>query len=308
MIFDICKECGEKFTNYHIRKKHNLTLQQYTLKWCYNGIIPKCKCGCDKETTWNVALKDFTQYIHGHHAHGRVKSEDEKRRIGKKNSINMKRYMSENPVIAQERAEKMFKAHTPEIEAKRIEATKTTYSTMTIEDKEKFSKHFKSLWKKGILKKARKKATETWKRRYNNGEYNFKERDQKISETISQKYVNGEFAFVKGSYDSSKTGKTHHYRSSWELQFMQELDNDESIIHWEFEFTTIQYEFSGTNHKYIPDFHVEKINNEHFLVEVKPNSLRSIPRNVAKRNAAEQFCKEHGWNYLEWEPNHFTQT
>lgn len=90
-----------------------MTAEQYTLKWVYDNKRPTCKCGCGEETKWNIASADFTKYIHGHHAFHRVKTDEEKLKIGKKNSENMKRYMSENPEVAQKRIQSMNAAITP---------------------------------------------------------------------------------------------------------------------------------------------------------------------------------------------------
>lgn len=82
---------------------------------------------------------------------------------------------------------------------------------------------------------------------------------------------------------------------------MQELDSDSDVIDWESEFITIQYEFSGSLHRYVPDFKVTRTNSIQ-LIEVKPQSLRNIPRNIAKRLAAKEYCLKKGMEYIEWEP------
>jgi len=301
----VCEECLKEFEaetfGRHV-KKHKLTLENYTLKWMHNGIKPTCKCNCGTITTWSVISKNFNEFIHGHHAFGRKKSDDEKRRIGEKNSINMKRYMNEHPEIALKKVSELRAGLTPEIEKKRIESTKQAYLSMTKEDKQKFSERMSERWASGSMKETKLKSAKTFKERFADGTYDFTERNQKLSESISQKYVNGSWKFSKGMHLSVKTGKEHYYRSSWELQYMNFLDNDVDVVSWESEFISIPYEFNGAIHKYIPDFHVERITG-HTLVEVKPLALRSIPKNAAKRLAAQEFCKKHQWNYLEWEPD-----
>jgi hypothetical protein len=39
------------------------------------------------------------------------------------------------------------------------------------------------------------------------------------------------------------------------------------------------------------------------LVEIKPERMRDIPVNAAKRAAVMQKCQEEGWIYYEWSPN-----
>lgn len=140
-----CKECqneypSDEFLRRHV-KKHKMTFQEYALKWIYEGKIPNCKCGCGKETSWNVALKAYAEFVLGHHAYGRKKSDEEREAIGKANSINMTRYMAENPEIAKEKGKQLRSTWTPEVEARRIEATREAYRNLTDEQRKKFSDH-----------------------------------------------------------------------------------------------------------------------------------------------------------------------
>jgi hypothetical protein len=301
-----CKECGDIFNDAvqmrrHLRK-HRITFQEYSLKWYHDEIEPTCTCGCGKKTLWNVALKGYASFVQGHHALGRKKTDEEKAKIGAKNSVNMKRYMNEHPDIAKTRIKQMISAITPEINAKRIESTKQTYASMTKEEKVKFSDHSKKLWKQGnLMIAAHEKSSTTFKQRSANGEYDFTERNDKLSKVITLKYLNGGFEWAKGTYTSNKTKKKCYYRSSWELQFMKMLDVDDDVLDWESEFTSISYSFEGITHRYVPDFHVMRRTCQQ-LVEIKPQALRIIPRNEAKRDSAIKYCVERGWNYIEWEP------
>ena len=305
----ICKECNESFNNpeqvrRHLRK-HQITFQQYSLKWYHNGIIPKCKCGCLGDSTWNVGKKSYTDFVHGHHAFGRIKSDDEKQKIGKANSINMKRFMNENKDIAQLKSKQMCAGHTPETEAKRIKSTKHTYEIMSPKDKQKFSDHAKKLWNSSdIMKIAHIKASKTFVQRNIDGLYDFTERNNKLSISITNKYLKGGFEWSRGSYTSTKTNKQCYYRSSWELLLMKELDLDLDVLDWESEFVSIPYEFEGNAHRYIPDFHVIRKSLGHSLIEVKPQALRITPRNTIKREVAKNYCKLNGWSYIEWAPKY----
>lgn len=102
-----CGECNEVFNDpeqvrRHLRK-HGMTFQQYSLKWYYGNVEPVCRCGCGQKTSWNVASKGYAEFVLGHHAWGRKKSDEEKRQIGDKNRVNMKRYMQANPDVAKQR-------------------------------------------------------------------------------------------------------------------------------------------------------------------------------------------------------------
>lgn len=303
-----CRECNEVFNDAeqvrrHLRK-HSMTFQEYSLKWVYGSVVPVCKCGCGQQTTWNVALKAYAEHVQGHHAWGRKKSDDEKRRIGKSNSINMKRYMSEHPDVARARVQEMWASVTPETEARRIASVKQAYENMSSEDRQGFRDRAKERWENGELVEAHKKASETFKKRSEAGEYDFTTRNENLSRSITQKYVDGTWQFTKGKHVSSKTGQECYYRSSWELQYMQLLDADETVVTWEHEFTSIQYELNNKSHRYVPDFHVVR-SRGHSLVEVKPQALRETAMNVAKRQAAKTYCDERGWSYEEWSPKPF---
>ena len=150
-----CKECGEEcpsdeFLRRHLRR-HKITSQEYTLKWMYDGKVPYCRCGCGQETSWNVALKAYAEFVLGHHAWGRKKSEEEKKAIGKANSINMTRYMIEHPEHAKEKGRQLRSTWTPEREANRIEASKRASANLTNEQRQFFREHALRLLEVGLI-------------------------------------------------------------------------------------------------------------------------------------------------------------
>lgn len=55
----------------------------------------------------------------------------------------------------------------------------------------------------------------------------------------------------------------------------------------------ISYEIDGKQHVYHGDFLV----NDRIFVEIKPKRLMNTKINVAKKEAALKFCKEHGYEY-----------
>jgi hypothetical protein len=307
MLDNKCKICEKEFGSLesvfrHI-KAHEIKAKEYVLKWKHNGIVPLCSCGCGGETNWNIALKDFAKFIQGHHAHGRAKSDDEKRRIGEKNRANMKAWMARHPDIAKKKTEHMTSFKNPEVEERRINSTRKAYELMTVEDKQKFSDHAKRLWEDGTLAAAHVKAAETFSQRFANGEYDFAERNEKISAVITQRYLDSGFEWSDGRYVSVKTGKICNYRSSWELDLMKVLDFDDRVETWNYEPMSLPYVLEGKTRRYIPDFHIVSTNGKDYLVEVKPSNLSLTDMNTAKREAAQDFCEKIGWKYLEWNPD-----
>jgi len=111
------------------------------------------------------------------------------------------------------------------------------------------------------------------------------------------------------------------YRSSWEENFMNFLDNNTKIFRWGSEIISIPYikPTTGRVHKYYPDFYVEyesrsgKIIKE--VVEVKP--LKQIKKpttkgktkktqlyegitwaiNMSKWQSAQLFCDKYGFKF-----------
>ncbi len=107
------------------------------------------------------------------------------------------------------------------------------------------------------------------------------------------------------------------YRSSWEYKFMQWCDTTPSVLEWGSEEIAIPYisPVDGKRHKYYPDFYL-KVGNKKYMVEVKPNKQTKEPKtqrkitkryvtevvtysvNKAKWKAAEDFCKDYGWEFM----------
>lgn len=111
------------------------------------------------------------------------------------------------------------------------------------------------------------------------------------------------------------------YRSSWEENFMNFLDNNTKIIRWGSEIISIPYvkPTTGRVHKYYPDFYMEYENRSGKIikevVEVKP--LKQIKKpttrgknkktqlfegitwaiNMAKWKHAQLFCDKYGFKF-----------
>ena len=112
------------------------------------------------------------------------------------------------------------------------------------------------------------------------------------------------------------------YRSSWEKKVMIWLDKQPSVISWSSEEIIIPYKSpaDGKWHRYFVDFYVEALDNngnrQTYLLEVKPAAQTKEPTpqkrktkryitevvtygiNQAKWKAAEEYCKDKGWEFL----------
>ena len=111
------------------------------------------------------------------------------------------------------------------------------------------------------------------------------------------------------------------YRSSWECRVMNWLDKNPSIVSWASEELIIPYKSPVDNrmHRYFPDF-VVKVRGQDgktktMMLEVKPKYQTKPPEqlkrvtkryitevatwgvNQAKWAAAEEYCKDRGWEF-----------
>lgn len=303
---NVCLECNQTFESSEFIRRHvkchGVTFEQYVLKHVHAGIRPKCGCGCGGRPAWNVALKRYATFVHGHHAVGHVVSLEMRAKIGAANSTKMREFMSSHPDVAKQRSDLMCAAVTSTSIQRRSKTLRATYAAMSTADKQRFSERTQRRWASGELRAAHVKAAATFKRRAASGEIDFTQRNDRLSARISQMYVDGSFRWCRGHHESPKTGLKHRYRSRWELQYMQLLDADPDVIQWRSEPTVIPYELDGKQRRYVPDFIVQRADGIE-LVEVKPMSLRETAMNVAKRAAASVMCAREGWRYSEWAPS-----
>ncbi len=85
------------------------------------------------------------------------------------------------------------------------------------------------------------------------------------------------------------------YRSSWELSFMNFLDNNESIEQWGSEIIAIPYRkpTTGRIHKYYPDFWIKYKNKNgdvvQEVIEVKPEKETKQPTTVGKNKKTQLY-------------------
>lgn len=120
---------------------------------------------------------------------------------------------------------------------------------------------------------------------------------EKISQVVADKMVAGTWSppstgFVGEHYTGVKNGgKTVYLRSSYESIYVRMLDSDDDVISWEYEPFRLPYLFEGRTRNYVPDFLITKTSGEKTLIEVKPSLLTETPTNIAKQNAAFEWCK-----------------
>jgi phage/plasmid-associated DNA primase len=112
------------------------------------------------------------------------------------------------------------------------------------------------------------------------------------------------------------------YRSGWEKRVMDWCDTNSNIKKWCSEEIVIPYKSPVDNrwHRYFVDFYVEAVRSDgqtvKMLLEVKPKAqtMEPVPKkrktkgyitevvtygvNQAKWKAAEEYCKDKGWEFM----------
>jgi hypothetical protein len=111
------------------------------------------------------------------------------------------------------------------------------------------------------------------------------------------------------------------YRSSWECKCMDWFDRNSDVITWASEELVVPYKSpaDGRYHRYFPDFLIKiKTKDNKFktlMIEVKPKKQTRPPEqkkritkqyinevvtygvNQAKWKAANEYCKDRGWEF-----------
>ena len=105
----------------------------------------------------------------------------------------------------------------------------------------------------------------------------------------------------KPQYPAKYAGNVNRitYRSMWERRFMLYCDRSDQILKWSSEELHIPYVSpkDGCWHNYYPDFMVNTYDSRIILVEIKPYYQKQYKINKAKWTAAEEYCKEHGYEF-----------
>ena len=107
------------------------------------------------------------------------------------------------------------------------------------------------------------------------------------------------------------------YRSLLERRFMRYCDLNEDILYWASEELPVRYynPLDKKYHRYFPDFIVKTVNNEKYMIEIKPSRQVTKPKppkkktksymresfeyikNQAKWQAAKSYCDDKGMKF-----------
>ena len=103
----------------------------------------------------------------------------------------------------------------------------------------------------------------------------------------------------KGTYVSTKTGRSHYFKSSWEETVMKHLDSVPDVSTWDYECLRIPYKYGieGKQRWYVPDFMVTFQSGVREVWEVKPEQFLNTERVRNTTEAGSQYCEQLGIVY-----------
>lgn len=100
------------------------------------------------------------------------------------------------------------------------------------------------------------------------------------------------------------------YRSSYEKKFIIWLEQNKKVKYWGSECFKIPYIMpDGSKHSYYPDYFVEMVDGECWVVEIKPYNQTQRPinencwaareyvKNICKWKEAKEFCRKKGFKF-----------
>jgi len=103
----------------------------------------------------------------------------------------------------------------------------------------------------------------------------------------------------KGWKKSTRRAAGEWFDSSWELQYMDELDRDPMVLRWtRHHGLRIPYrKWWGGSGRYEPDFLVEIADGDKEIREVKGEHLFKEPNTTRKLRAGDAFCRRRGMKF-----------
>lgn len=103
--------------------------------------------------------------------------------------------------------------------------------------------------------------------------------------------------FEEGYMESKKNQRPVHYRSGYEKEVYNCLEQMNDVLRYVVEPICIPYYLKGKRRNYYPDLKVEFVSGNVEVWEIKPANQTGTPQNQAKFKAVEQFCRARGWQF-----------
>ena len=103
--------------------------------------------------------------------------------------------------------------------------------------------------------------------------------------------------FREGNFESKKNGASLHYRSGYECEVYELLEQDADVVSFAAEPYKVPYLHDGEWHEYVPDLRVNYLEGRVEIWEIKPSSQTRIKKNKDKWRAIEPYVANLGWGF-----------
>lgn len=117
---------------------------------------------------------------------------------------------------------------------------------------------------------------------------------KKVNVYFNKKGKNGAPKYFNGDFYSKKNDEIFKYRSSYELAFFYQLEEDEEVTNYMYEPFEVSYiDFYKTQRNYRPDLLILYKDGSIVIAEIKPSTMLADYDVQAKANAAKKFIKDN---------------
>ncbi|MFW6025708.1 MAG: sigma factor-like helix-turn-helix DNA-binding protein [Candidatus Woesearchaeota archaeon] len=123
--------------------------------------------------------------------------------------------------------------------------------------------------------------------------------DEKFYKQLSPKrQVNENGEGESGVFYSKKIGRSIHYESLLELDFINNLESLKEVTWFVEQPFSIKYILDKKTRNYYPDFLIIIKGCYPVVVEIKPKIKMVLKRNIMKFKGLEKFCEDNGYGHL----------
>lgn len=103
--------------------------------------------------------------------------------------------------------------------------------------------------------------------------------------------------FKQGHFESKKNGGSLPYKSGYECEVYELLEQDAEVVSFAVEPYRVPYLHEGEWHEYIPDLRVNFLGGKIEIWEIKPSTQTRIKKNVDKWKAIKPYTENLGWGF-----------
>lgn len=300
-MFETKKTSCKKYVNrehYYRHKDRGLRVPEETRE---------CACGCGE--TFVSKINSGRRYICGHNGRGRVPSQKQRLMTSLANSGDR------NPAKRSEVRKKISKALTGRKDSDEVKRKKSLGRL----NSEKFRQAMKTRKPPRLGTKTSAQALENMRKANQSknyvpseetkekirnsllGYFSVLENRVKRAKEIAQRVQSEGYRYKNGYVHLPILGVSLFYRSSYEQQGLLLLDTKREVKQILVETVHIPYETEeGITKIYMPDWLVETVDGDVYLIEVKPSCFTNTKANLLKAEAGIEWCIKNNAVYCIW--------